>query len=388
MRIIHVINTLQASDGGPPVVAAALAIAQARLGHDVHLLTYAGGPDNTDGRGVLRGITDSALVHLHTVERTSLARWWPHRANAALARLIPGADAVHIHGVWPTICLGAGRVCRRTGVRYVVLPHGSLNDWTLAERAMKKKVALAVAFRSFVASAAWVHATSEYEARCVRNGGFHTQVKVFPPGIDAALLGPPPAADAFARRQPILAGGRYVVFVARLHPGKGADLLVEAIALLRSRGTDLHAVIAGPDAGAKANIEAAIARTGTADRVHLVGPLWGAEKIEALAGALAFCLPSKGESFGMSIAEALAVGTPVVISAGCHFDQAERAGAGIIVDRTPGAIAEALSRLAANESMRQRCGAAGRALVAERYTWPTVAERIIDAYGPLQHAAR
>ena len=380
MRIIHVINTLQASDGGPPVVAAALAVAQARLGHDVHLLTYAGGPDNPDGRGVLRGMADGERVHLHAVQRSSAARWWPRQANAALAQLIPHAAVVHIHGVWPTICLGAGRVSRRAGVPYVVLPHGSLNDWTLAERALKKKIALAVAFGSFVAGAAWVHATSEYEARCVRDGDFHTHVKVFPPGIDPELLGPPPAADAFARRRPVLAGARYVVFIARLHPGKGADLLVEAIALLRQRGTDLHAVIAGPDAGARAAVEAAIARTRTGDRVHLIGPIWGTEKTEALAGALAFCLPSKGESFGMSIAEALAVGTPVVISGGCHFEQAERAGAGIIVERTPEAIADGLSRLAADEPLRKRFSAAGRALVAERYAWPSVAAGIVDAY--------
>lgn len=380
MRIIHAINTLQRADGGPPVVAAALAIAQARLGHEVHLVTYAGGVDNADGRGVLHDMPGAELIHLHVVRRGRLERLRASRIMAAMRPLMPGAAAVHIHGVWVQIALGAAAVSRKAGVPYVVLPHGALNDWTLAEKSLKKKLALALSFRSLLARAAWIHTTSQYEARCTLDGGFHPDVRVFPPGVDPSLLEPPPPPDAFGRRYQALAGRRYVVFIARLHPGKGADLLARAIGLLRDRGSDLNAVIAGPDAGARSEVESVVAQCNLHDRVHLVGPLYGAAKLEALSGALAFCLPSKGESFGLSIAEAMAIGAPVVITPGCHFDDAQQAGAGIVVERTPEAIAAGLARFAEDPAGRAAASKAGRDLVAARYSWPVVAQQIIDGY--------
>ncbi|MGH7132011.1 MAG: glycosyltransferase [Phycisphaerales bacterium] len=388
MRIIHVIHTLDASDGGPPVVAASLAIAQARLGADVHLLAYAHGPDNLDGRGVLSKLPDADRIKLHTVDLSRFERLTMRRVRRKLGELLPSTDVVHLHGVWVPTSPFCAKVCVRAGIPYVLQPHGSLAEWALAEKALKKRVALRLYYGRMLRRAAWLHVTSEYEAEGVIKERLNDHVKIIPPGVEDELLKAHPHPGAFARRFPVVAGCRYVLFLARLHPGKGAEILVEAMAHLRRRGCDLHAVIAGPDAGIRAGLQQQIERLGVRDRVHLVGPVYGEAKVEALCDAMAFCLPSMGESFGMSIAEAMAVGTPVVVSPECHFNAVTDAGAGLVVPRSPERVADALQRMADDEAFRRGCADAGRALANEKYTWPAAASRTFDAYRSIAKPAR
>jgi len=123
-----------------------------------------------------------------------------------------------------------------------------------------------------------------------------------------------------------------------------------------------------------------VARLGLTTRVHIVGPLWGEDKLAAIVDADCFCLPSRQEGFSMAITEVMACGLPVVISEPCHFPEVREAGAGEVVPLDARAIADALERVLQDPQQRQRMGQAGRELVRSRYTWPHIAEQCVRAY--------
>jgi glycosyltransferase involved in cell wall biosynthesis len=119
---------------------------------------------------------------------------------------------------------------------------------------------------------------------------------------------------------------------------------------------------------------------GIGDRVRLIGPIYGETKIEALVDADCFCLPSRQEGFSMAITEALACGTPVVITDQCHFPEVGAANAGLIVPVDPVEVAKALATILNDKIHAQSMGLNGRRMVMEKFTWPAIAEATVRAY--------
>ena len=380
MRIVHVINTMHPSDGGPPTMVAHLASEQAKLGNEVHVLSYALGNDNADARGTLKLVDGGDKVIAHALTRDGLEKFYARRAAAALQGLLPGTNIVHIHGVWPAITWACGRVCRRMAMPYCVLAHGSLNDWTLAQSKLKKDLVIATITRRFTQGAAFMQATSEYEARCLRERHLADRIELIPAGVDWSSLEQLPARGAFRAERRELADDPFVLFLARLHPGKGLDVAIDAIKLVRERGHRAHLIVAGPDQGCAAPARAQAAALGVQDAVHFVGPLYGPHKRAAMVDAACFIMPSQGESFGLSIAEAMACACPVVISPECHFDEVAHSNAGITAQRDAHANADAIAQILTNPTAARAMGERGRNLVQSRFTWSRCAQQCLDAY--------
>jgi glycosyltransferase involved in cell wall biosynthesis len=389
MRILHVINSLNPSSGGPTTACASLAAGQALLGHDVAVFGYRHVPSEADIRVQLSGIRGiSALEFLLQPVPSKLERLLSSQAGAVAETLVGRCDVVHLHGLWEPLLLRVASACRREGVPYVLAPHGMLSDWSLSEKALKKKVALAVAFRKLVTGASALHALSEHDRECILRAGFHANVDVLPNGVFLEDIDPPPATGAFLARHPELNGDPYILFLARLHPVKGLDLLAEAFATLCKKHARLRLVIAGPDFGAGGPLKEQVARLGVSDRVHLVGPLYGVEKKEAMAGALCFCLPSFHEGFSMSIAEAMAARTPAVFTTNCHLPEVGAAGAAEVIERTVPELTAALDRVVSDPAHRAELSRRGRAMVEERYTWPAIARGAVASYTRVVAASR
>jgi glycosyltransferase involved in cell wall biosynthesis len=339
---------------------------------------------------LLAGVPRAELLRFHWVAPPAP---WARRIGlglgAALDEATAAADIVHGHGVWDALIRAACRSAQRRGVTYVITPHGMLDPWSLSQRALKKRLAMAFGYRRLLDRAAFLHALNRDEADLMVPLGLRAPVEVIPNGVFIEEIEPLPPAGSFRARHPQLGDAPYVLFLARLHYKKGLDYLADAFRLLASRDGQVRLVVAGPDGGAGDDFRRRVASMGegVGGRVHVVGPLYGPDKYAAMADAACFCLPSRQEGFSIATLEALACGVPAVVSDACHFPEVEQAGAGRVVPLEPEAIASAIAEvIAAGPAMQERA----RSLVRSHYLWGNIAVATLDRYtrSPVAAAVR
>lgn len=381
MRILHVTYSLAADQGGPTMVTTRVASAQAGLGHEVAILTRESAGKETE----LPPIAGSARVKIERIAPSSVVAKVSGRDSLPrLRELIARHDVVHVHNIWDPILIHAVNEARRQKKPVVLSPHGILTRWALSEKRLKKAIAMRLLYRRAIEKVSMVHALSSFEREEMEAFGFRGPVVVVPNGVFLEEIDPLPKPGAFYASHPGLQGEPFVLFLSRLHPIKGLDILVDAFAsvLARFKGADERPrlVIVGPDFGMEAPIREQAARLGITDRVHLTGPIFGRGKYEAMVDCACFCLPSGHEAFSVAIAEAMACRACVVISPECHLPEAEEEGAGLVVERDAAKLAGALERVLRDESERRAMGERGRRLVEERFTWEKVAGALVEAY--------
>ncbi len=380
--MLHVIHWLNPGDGGPPMVCTRLAAAQAGLGHDVAILAYSTpGQDDTIAAGI-RALPRGDRVRLEILPACSLLeRLTARAARKELRRLVPQFDVLHLHQTWFRILVVAGEEAKRAGKPYCLTPHGTLTAWGLGRKSLKKRLAMPLGFRRLFKGAAFMHVLNPYERDGILATGLNSRCEIISNGVFLEELDPLPSKDEFRQKHPELGTKPYVLFLSRLHPAKGGDLLIEALAELGQRHPEVVLVFAGPDAGGKEAWKSRAEALGVSERVYWVGSLWGRDKAAALVGASCFCLPSEHEGFSMAIVEAMACGRPVVITRECNFPLVGDAGAGMVVERSVRGVAEGISRVLSDPAEAERMGARGRALIEGGLTWPRIAARVIAAYG-------
>ena len=370
MRIVHGIHSLHPRHGGPPLVAASLAAAQAGLGHDVTLLSYDEGEDLAD---VARQVPGLDAVDVRRLPRGGKVERLTGRAfGAEVRRLRP--EVGHFHRVWEADVAAGVAACRAVGATSLVAPHGMLDRWSMAQSTLKKKLALAVRVRRALESADALHVLNDAEVEGMSPLKLTARTEVIANGIWPSVFDELPDPSVFREAFPAVGDRPYVLFMARLHHKKGLDRLIDGMALL---GGGPSLVVAGPDDGARAEAETRAAAAGVT--AHFTGPLLGDVKYAALAGAAAFGLVSRQEGFSVALLEAMAARVPVVMSAACNFPEAADAGAGAIVEPDPAAVAAGIEA-----AVGSAMGGAGRRLVLRDYTWPAVAARAVEAYERLR----
>ncbi len=390
MRILHVITTLDPNHGGPPAVALRIAAAQCASGHETAIVSYhAPGGDERIERS-LASIPGVRGVKLIAVRESGFGeRLLGREASRSIRGMIGGYDVLHLHGVWDTMLRVAAGEARRAGKRYAVTPHGMLDPWCLGAtpaKRLKKSLALTVAYRRMLNGAAFLHVLNRDERDLMAPLGLRPPTEVVPNGVFIEEFADLPPRSRFAASRPELGGRAYLLFLSRLHPKKGLDLLVKGFAEVSAEFPDLQLVVAGPDDGVSVPLREQVQMLGVSARVHMVGPLYGGDKLAALVGAEAFCLTSRQEGFSMAVTEAMAARVAVIVSDQCHFPEVEEAGAGLITTLEPARITAAIRSVMSNEAARRAMGDAGRALVESRFTWPRIADTLTQAY--VTHANR
>lgn len=381
-RIVHAIGDLDPAGGGPPVVAARLAAAQAAMGCDVTIFSYRSQEGGARADALMAETPHGELVRQKSISDPGrLERVTGRAAARAFEAMVgQGVDVLHTHGMWEPMMPAMVAVARRRGVAYVVTPHGMLDPYTLSVKPTKKRIALATTHKKFLERASFVHMLNADEASLAAPVLRGAPTRVIPNGIFLEEIEHLPPAGAFRSRHPEIGDRPYVLFLSRLAHKKGLDYLADAFALLHERMPDVELVVAGPDDGQRADFEARIAAHGVGVRVHLVGPQYGADKLAVLRDAAVFCLPSRQEGFSIAITEALAIGLPVVISRACHFPEVSEVNAGIETDLDPRKVADALEHVLSDTARAHSMGQAGATLVRERFTWPKVAALTIECY--------
>ena len=381
VRIVHVYNELNPQNGGPPHVIAGLAAGQMALGHDVVLISEdpAGQPDVD--RFLSAHLSPVPVRHaIHP--RAFLSRFTRRAFKDALA----GADIAHLHGVWPIVAMMASRICKEMNIPYVFAPHGSLHAGALAEKRLKKLIGMwGLGYRDYIRDAVALHALNAHEASGAAHPAFvgvklPKRVEVIPNGVFPEMLAYPLKENTVNTLLPALKGAPYILYLARLHPGKGCDLLGKAFVEVAAAYPQVHLVMVGQDQGGLAMAQAPITEAGLTDRVHFTGPIFDERKYDLYKNATVYCLPSRHEGFSMAITEAMAWGCPIVATETCYFPELTAHGCGIETALTASAIASAIKRLLADPPEAIRMGERGQALVQARYTWPQIAAETIKLY--------
>jgi glycosyltransferase involved in cell wall biosynthesis len=303
----------------------------------------------------------------------------------ALRRLLPETDILIVHGMWYVETIHGTRMAHRAGVPYVVRPAGMLDPWSLRQKPLKKMIGLRLMYGTTLRHAAFIHATTQEEARNVQRVTDRCRVKVpidvIPNGIFLKNIDSPPAPGRFHADHPGLRGRPYVAFLGRLHRKKRADLLMRAFSEISARFPELQLVIAGPDDGEAGNLQRLASELRLTERIHFTGPIHGPKKFELLADAACFCLPSEQENFGVAVAEAMAAGTPVIVSDQVQiWPEIEQRNAGKVCKLEVKSVADALCEVLQEKAKRLAMGAAGRQLTKEMFLWRNIAIRSTERY--------
>ena len=381
MRILHVIPWLAPRFGGPAILVPQASVALTERGHFVEIVTT-----NANRPGVLEIETGreiewggaAATFHPISKPRRYTTSW---SMLADLQRRASTFDVVHIHYLYRFHGLAAAAAARSHGVPYVIQAHGSLDPWHRNQKRLAKDLYHALIEDPIIRGAAAMICTSRREELSIRHLGYTVPTWVIPIGIDANELRAPGSAD-FCETHGIDGDAQVVTFLGRISEKKGVPLLLEAFRSTAAAFPAAHLVIAGPDdEGIGRGLVPMIADAGLADRVSFLGVVDGPAKRALLQRSEVFVLASADESFGMAVAEAMAVGCPVVVSPEVAVEDAVRAsGAGLVVARDPVAIADAVATILGDPARASAMGEAGRRVVDERFSWPMVAEQTEAMY--------
>jgi glycosyltransferase involved in cell wall biosynthesis len=279
-------------------------------------------------------------------------------------------------------------IARSQGTPYLIHCLGHLQPWSLGQSAWRKRVYLALIERRNLDGAAALQATSPMEA------ADFARLRLRPPAIDLPLGVCLPelrhdARDRVEQAIPRLEPGvPRLLFLSRLHPKKGLERLLEALALLGRHEPQRpwQLLIAGSGEPAyEQHLRRLAEDLGIGDRCHWLGFVSGERKDLLLQGCDWFVLPSSAENFGIAVAESLAAATPVLLSPGVGVAAAVlEAGAGLVSPAAPpelaGALREALDR------PRAPLALSARRLAEDRYGWPSLAQRMIHTYEEILRA--
>jgi glycosyltransferase involved in cell wall biosynthesis len=289
-----------------------------------------------------------------------------------------GADILHDNGMWLPHNHRIANLAARHKIPRVVSTRGMLEPWAINHKWGKKRVAWWLYQRRDLKRAHCHHATAEAEGRNVQCLGLGVPVRVIPNGVDL------PELDTGAERR---RDRKTALFLGRIYPVKGLPMLIRAWARVRPQNWHLH--IAGPDeAGHLTAVKNEVLATGLSETVSFLGPISGPTKQAAFLDADLFVLPTYSESFGMSIAEALAHGVPVLTTTGAPWPMLQEHGCGWWVDATVDAVAEALREATTSDTETlQAMGRKGREFVNAEYRWERIAGQFVATYRSLLKAS-
>ncbi|WP_442484191.1 glycosyltransferase [Aeoliella sp. SH292] len=352
VRVLHYIDAVREEAGGVVRCVIDLCAALAHQGCEVTLASY----DTKD----VPTKWQSEPVAPRVIDLSSSSEAWPSAVRES--------NVVHLHTPWDRRNAGFAKVACDAHKPYVVSIHGMLDDWSMDQKPFKKRVYLWLAGKKMLERAFRVHATAEGEVQQARKWYPRGESVVLPLVVDIPVPDELPGAELARQTFPAMATDKpTVLFLSRLHPKKGVDLLIEAAALLHHDSHAFELIIAG--SGEPAYVEALeeLAKVrGIANHTHFVGLVTGDLKLSLYQACDLFVLPTHQENFGLVLPEAMACGTPVVTTRGVDIWPELEAGGGVITENTPEVLAKEIATLLGDREALVERGRRGQEYVR---TW-------------------
>jgi glycosyltransferase involved in cell wall biosynthesis len=334
MKILRSIHTVNPALGGPIESVRQSSTILAQRGHGVDIVSLDAPSDPW---------VQDFPVPVHALGSGRGGYSYAPRFTEWIRKRHPEYDAVIVHGLWRYNSFGVWRALRGTTTPYFVFPHGMLDPWfkrTYPRKHLKKLLYWPWADYRVLRDAAAVLFTSEEERRLARESFslYRCNEVVVNYGTAAPEIDLAAAREEFLLANPQLGGKRLIVFLGRLHEKKGCEMLIRAFsALQRPAADNLRLAMAGPtaDGAYLAHLKRLAAGQGNGPEaaITFTGMLTGRLKWGAFSAADAFILPSHQENFGIAVVEAMACGTPVLISNKVNiWREITEGGAGFVED--------------------------------------------------------
>lgn len=357
MKILHFITAIDKSGGG---TTAYMQLISKELKDLVDLIVVTG----SSAQPIELPGVDVRFLNL------SVYRWYVIQAELRELLKIEKPDVVHINGIWQPQCWLFQRIAQQLGIIVIMSPHGMLEPYILNRHPWKKKLALALYQHKALSRVDYYHATAQSELEQIRKLGFLQPTKIIPNGIEIKEIY---SKTAWNDVQNIL-------FLSRIHPKKGIELLIEAVAKLKNK--QLQIIIAGDGEIAYLEELKRLAKDyHVSQQLNFKGGVYGDSKWELFQQADLFVLPSYSENFGIVVAEALATGLPVITTTGTPWRELETNRCGWCIELCVDNLVKTLNEAVATDASELRLmGERGRKLVEEKYDINAVTKSMNNFY--------
>jgi glycosyltransferase involved in cell wall biosynthesis len=369
-KIIHIGQYHEEAFDGVAVTVVGQVDALRRLGFDVEVWSFSGTVDAPEKSQTAAGAPRWKLPVSRS--RFTSVLMLPHVTRDWIASRLSEIALFHIHSVFTP----RNNLIADLGVPYVITPNGGWSPRVLSGRnRFAKWLWIRAKEKRLWSRATAIQGVSEPEVKEMRQLPGIAPVHLIPNGMAI----PDDGEEDPARDRDTW------LFIGRLALAqKGLERMVRAYHLCRERGAALpKLVIAGPDfRGGRAELETLIRSLGMENWIHLPGPVTGPAKREALERAGLFLHTSKWEGMPLAMLEAMAHGVPCLATAGTNMmETIAQHGAGYPAGESIAEIADAMER--ANSGDSRAAGLAAREMVRNKFSWPSVAERLHDVYRPI-----
>ncbi|MGB3653651.1 MAG: hormogonium polysaccharide biosynthesis glycosyltransferase HpsP [Rivularia sp. (in: cyanobacteria)] len=386
MRILQIVPSISLIYGGPSQMVLGLAPALARLGVKITVLTTdsngdtgqkpldvpLNSPIEQDGYEIIYFKCSPFRRYKFSID---LLKWLNSHAGEY--------DLAHIHALFSPVSSTAAAVCRAKKLPYILRPLGTLDPADLRKKKQLKQLYATVLERPNIAKAAAIHFTSEQEAKVSHRFGVTTRDLVIPLGVKQMQECRDVKFNVSSKFN-IPDNVPLVLFMSRIDPKKGLDLLIPALEKLLSEGLDFHFVLAGTnpqDPSYEQKIKSQIQASPLNKHTTITGFVTGELKSALLETADLFVLPSYYENFGIAVAEAMVAGIPVVISDQVHICQdISGSESGWVGTTNTLEIADLILFALKYPEERQRRGLLARKYALLNYSWDAIAQKIVEAY--------
>ena len=358
MKIIHFITGIDKTAGGTTTYMQLLSNELKKL---VNLVIVTGSTPNPIE------LPDVKVIFYNS----NLIHWFKLKKEFINLLKIEKPDIVHINGIWMPQSALFQKVAQQVGIKVVLSPHGMLEPYILNRHPLKKKLALVSFLNKALKNVDYFHATAKSELDQIRKLGYNQLAAIIPNGIEISEV---------KQKTEWKSGVKNILFLSRIHPKKGIELLIEAVVQLKSE--NIKITIAG--VGEPAYVESLrklVIQNGFSQLIEFVGGVYGEKKWCLIQKSDLFVLPTYSENFGIVVAEALSAGVPVITTTGTPWQELETRKCGWWIELSVPNLVKTINKvLICTPDELKEMGLRGRKLVEEKYDIKSVALEMKELY--------
>lgn len=289
-------------------------------------------------------------------------------------------DFLQGESMWIPLSHDILNIAKKYSIPFTFVPRGSLEPWSLKQKWLKKKLAMILYQKKDIQDAACILATADMERDNLRKLGFTNPIAVIPNGIDISEY---PCRKETEKNNV----KKQILFLSRIHPKKGIELLIDAWQEIHKEYSDWNVVIAGNgEEQYITQLKTIIKEKGLGESMKIVPPIFGMEKYNLYKESSLFILPTYSENFGMVIAEALACGVPAITTKNAPWKILVTEDIGWWIDLSVNEIKKTLKKAMSQGSDKLfAMGQKGSKVVYENYYYVNTARRVFELYVSLKN---